>query len=343
MAEPRDEALRRRYRELATEEPSVAIDDAIRAAARRAVSSAPGGVRRSASRRWAVPVSIAAVFFLSFGVVMQMEKEVPPLDADMRAAPSAASAPITPSVGSPPVPQVIPEELSEAESRAKAKEDGQKRRVETKAAVSTQAVVVPKPEPAPRALGKDLAAAPAGDARAQESLRYAAPAPKFVPPPPAPAEAAPAAAPAPAPAALADSMSRQAAPASPASTTAPAPPQSAAAPAAVRVERNEAQGRRDETTTGSLGIGLTGGSARAKAETGAAKPEAFAAKKATEAVTVDLAAQPWPDTPERKLERIEALRKAGRDREADEGIARFKREHPDYRIADDVWSRIKPR
>src|SRR5947207_15242991 len=112
MAEPRDEALRRRYRELATEEPSVAIDEAIRAAPRRPVSSAPGGVRKSASRRWALPVSIAAVLFLSFGVVMRMEQEVPSLDAEMR-APPASSSPITPSVGSPAVPQVFPEEQPE--------------------------------------------------------------------------------------------------------------------------------------------------------------------------------------------------------------------------------------
>jgi hypothetical protein len=52
---------------------------------------------------------------------------------------------------------------------------------------------------------------------------------------------------------------------------------------------------------------------------------------------------PWPDTPEKKLERIEELRKAGRDADADEAIARFRREHPDYRIPEDVWSRIKPR
>ena len=50
-----------------------------------------------------------------------------------------------------------------------------------------------------------------------------------------------------------------------------------------------------------------------------------------------------PDTPEKKLERIEELRKAGRDREADEAIARFRREHPDYRIPDAIWERIKPR
>jgi hypothetical protein len=54
-------------------------------------------------------------------------------------------------------------------------------------------------------------------------------------------------------------------------------------------------------------------------------------------------AEPWPDTPEKKLERIEALRKAGRDKEADEALARFKREHADYRIPAATWERIRSR
>jgi hypothetical protein len=52
-------------------------------------------------------------------------------------------------------------------------------------------------------------------------------------------------------------------------------------------------------------------------------------------------AEPWPDTTEKKLERIEALRKAGRDKEADEALARFKREHPDFRIPEATWERIR--
>ena len=48
-------------------------------------------------------------------------------------------------------------------------------------------------------------------------------------------------------------------------------------------------------------------------------------------------------TPEKELERIAELRRVGRDAEADEALARFKREHPDYRIADDVWEKVRPR
>ena len=64
---------------------------------------------------------------------------------------------------------------------------------------------------------------------------------------------------------------------------------------------------------------------------------------AAQAAAGAVAAAPWPDTPEKKLDRIEELRKAGRDREADEALARFRREHPDYRIPDATWERIKPR
>ena len=91
-----------------------------------------------------------------------------------------------------------------------------------------------------------------------------------------------------------------------------------------------AAGRRDEAATGTLGA----------TQESRAKAEGYAAKRAAE--PADLNA-PWPDTPEKKLERIESLRKAGRDKEADEAITRFRREHPDYRIPEATWERIRPK
>lgn len=55
-----------------------------------------------------------------------------------------------------------------------------------------------------------------------------------------------------------------------------------------------------------------------------------------------LAAAP-PETPERWLERIAGLRKAGRDREADENLAEFRKRYPDYRIPEAMRARIAPR
>ena len=49
-------------------------------------------------------------------------------------------------------------------------------------------------------------------------------------------------------------------------------------------------------------------------------------------------------TPEEtELERIATLRAQGRDAEADKALEEFRRAHPDYRIPDAVWERVKPR
>lgn len=50
-----------------------------------------------------------------------------------------------------------------------------------------------------------------------------------------------------------------------------------------------------------------------------------------------------PETPEQWLERIAKLRAAGKDREADDSLAEFKRRFPDYRIPDKMRARIAPR
>lgn len=49
------------------------------------------------------------------------------------------------------------------------------------------------------------------------------------------------------------------------------------------------------------------------------------------------------ETPELWLERIAALREQGRDREAGESLAEFRRRHPDYRIPEPMLRRVAPR
>jgi Meckel syndrome type 1 protein len=80
MAERDDAEVARRYRALATEEPSAVLGEAIRAAARRAAASRPGGFRAA---RWAVPVSAAAVLVLSIGVVLRMQQEEPGIESSL--------------------------------------------------------------------------------------------------------------------------------------------------------------------------------------------------------------------------------------------------------------------
>lgn len=315
MAEARDEDVRARYRALATEEPPAAIDDAIRAAARRAVSSAPGAVKKRATPRWAVPASIAAVLMLSFGVVIQMQTEAPKTELEMRA-------------GSPPVFSQPPTAMAPLEQEARP-EDA-KRAAPGAPAAKLQAEPPPAakaraPEPAKRVLQEKLVEKK--DARAPEPQAFTAePRTLAKEAPAAPVAAPPAPPPAPQPKAFAD-----AAPAAPAAAAPSAPP----APARdAMAERNVAPARRDEAS-GSLGLAAR------------AKTEGLAASRATASPSIATSgaarAEPWPDTPEKKLERIESLRREGRDREADEAIARFRREHPDYRIPEDAWNRIKPR
>jgi hypothetical protein len=95
-----DDAISRRYREGAREEPPASLDAAILAASRRAVQAGP---RRN---RWAMPVSIAAVLVLGIGVSLRMQMEQPGIETSVPSSSSAeypmpqateASPPVTPS------------------------------------------------------------------------------------------------------------------------------------------------------------------------------------------------------------------------------------------------------
>ncbi len=73
----RDARLTALYRAAAGEEPPPALDDSIRAAARRAVSSRPQRVSSPFIRSWRVPLSIAAVMLLTVSLVTVMREEAP--------------------------------------------------------------------------------------------------------------------------------------------------------------------------------------------------------------------------------------------------------------------------
>jgi hypothetical protein len=67
-----DEKVARRYRELEAEEPPRALDEAILAASRRSA--------RPWTRRWAVPLSLAAVLVLSVTVTLRIQHERPGIE-----------------------------------------------------------------------------------------------------------------------------------------------------------------------------------------------------------------------------------------------------------------------
>jgi hypothetical protein len=70
----RDPQLDAAYRAGANDGPPAAMDDAIRAAARRAVGARPG-MPRSPASRWRLPLSVAAVLMLSVSLVTVMREE----------------------------------------------------------------------------------------------------------------------------------------------------------------------------------------------------------------------------------------------------------------------------
>jgi hypothetical protein len=91
-----DDKLLRRYRELSRDEPPRALDAAILAASRRAVTARPW------SQRLAAPVSIAAVLVLAIGVSVNMQREQPGVEIAEPQAPASAAAPQAQSAAEAP-------------------------------------------------------------------------------------------------------------------------------------------------------------------------------------------------------------------------------------------------
>lgn len=132
----------RRYREMGAEEPPRALDDAILSAARRSA--------RPWTRRWAVPLSLAAVLVLSVTVTLRIQHEQPGIESPVPVAreaareaqkdvPPAAKArdPLPPRVEKPsrPAPRSEPQPFPPAQD----------------AAVAAAPAPAPSPAPAPAA------------------------------------------------------------------------------------------------------------------------------------------------------------------------------------------------
>lgn len=218
MAE-RDDGISRRYRALAREEPPAALDAAILAASRRAVGARPGGVRR-----WAGPVSIAAVLVLGIGVSLRMQLERPGIE----------TAPM--SEYSLPAPVEAPEAPVEARPRAApaTSVEAPPTVTEKRAAPATDALAKPS---APRAdtPSRDAAVmerrAPMRDPAPEPSRREEPPVAARVPSAPVAAQSAGA----PAPAAAAGAL-------------APQSPAAAASAPAMRAKRETAAGMNPQSS-----------------------------------------------------------------------------------------------
>jgi hypothetical protein len=87
------------------------------------------------------------------------------------------------------------------------------------------------------------------------------------------------------------------------------------------------------------------GSAAAPAPQAAAAPRAKREAMSDNAAAREAhpAGAPADPDPARELDRIAKLREAARHEEADRALAEFRRRHPDYRIPEAMWERVKPR
>ena len=307
MAEhDRDEDLSRRYREVAREEPPRALDDAILAAARRELETRPAPlVAPTGRRRWAVPVAAAAVIVLSAVVTLHVQREQP--DPEL-AAPQPAQAPATRKDEAFAVaPRAEMREKLSAPAKdvdaLRAPIEAPKAEPERRRAQEAPTAKAAKPSQAPSGESSALARAPAEPKPPAEQERFS--------PDPAPAVAA---APPPPPPASAPPQMQMQAPA-PAAKPAPRVADSAsgvagAPPPAAAEDRQSIGGLRDSARFDSRAL----------------------AKRELQA-----------ESPEKMLERIAALRRDGRGREADDLYAEFKRRFPDYRIPDALREQVVPR
>lgn len=116
----------------------------------------------------------------------------------------------------------------------------------------------------------------------------------------------------------------------------PAAPPSAAAPSL-----QAAPARAAPVESAAPPPALSTPAATAPSPSSFAAPEAKRARSAADAnVSGEKAVA---SDPVAELERIAHLRHAGLDEEADRALEAFRRRHPDYRIDEDLWQRVKPR
>jgi hypothetical protein len=304
-----DDKLTRRYRSLAREQPGAALDAAILAASRRAAA------RPSASRRWAMPVSVAAVLVLALGVTLRMQQEQPGIETAVPEY-SQPAAPV-PVPETTPLPPPRPSPKAEGElpppPPLSPKAEGELRQTLPKR--DGRPPAGPSQKPKEKMLqdsrvrhDETFQPAPALDSSMKEEARAIRAEPKpFANAPtksiaPSPSEPAAAAAP------------------SPATTLPPAAavPQTAGALASPR-PAPKAEGE------------LSGFAPRMKRE--AAADSARALHSAPSVAS----------EPERDLERIARLRVEGRHAEADKALEEFRRKYPDFRIPAAMWERVRAR
>jgi hypothetical protein len=307
--DPRSELLSRAYHdavENAAVEPSPSVDDAIRAAAHRAVEGPPRYTKaarlRVAFRRWRTPLALAATLLLAVGIAFrvyttgEMEMASPPAATNgdsyrqETGAKEAASKP-QPRIEEKPQADVVG---GAPPSRDAARSTGDRLPPDQEiagTAASGRNKVAPSTEPAERDFRGESGTAPAPQSQTAEQLEAR--------PTPTPFPGAPGALPAPPPAREGSAAPRAIV------------PSQDAAPPAPSVSRPALRGR-TERTEEEKAFGVT--------------------PTAVQVLAKRLDGRP----PEVWIEEIRTLKREGRSGEATELLAALRKKFPDYPLPDDL-------
>ena len=111
MIEPRDEELSRIYRDAEALEPPQRVDDNILAASRRVAGAKPRSARAGFTRRWGMPVALAATVAVTSTLMLMEFERQSGLETIISAAPSdnqpskSTSATPKPAARATPIPQ----------------------------------------------------------------------------------------------------------------------------------------------------------------------------------------------------------------------------------------------
>ncbi len=308
--DPRDPRLDATYRDAATEEPSPASDERIRAAARRAVAAGPQSLesraraeaQRSWIARWRVPMSIAASVVVAVTLSYMVQDEAiqkSPIDGLPRSASSPAAAVAPADEAKAPVPATTPTpDPALAELAAKV-EAARAAATAAQPANLHQRATTEQAPPEPTSAAKALAGADAPAANgmlAKESERRQAA-----------SDAGPAASPPSPPQAIGAPREMQAAPAAAAQAPPPAPvPMAKPAPA--------------------RGLPESAGRDRALAD----RPDRM------ERGATSASAEQKVRTPEEWVEDLRRLKASGRTDELVKELVEFRKRFPDYKLPADL-------
>jgi len=169
------EQVKESYRAALQEEPRAIIDEAIRAAARRAVSSRPNSAGKTWFNRWTTPLAAAATVMLTSSVIFMAVRdrpEVAPPIADMAVARDAEK--IAPSEAAQDVAKAAPViESNAADTRAYAAAPASAKQIAPLVDLNKVTPIAPQAapaSPAPKVL-KEMKAEMASNLSAQDVSR----------------------------------------------------------------------------------------------------------------------------------------------------------------------------